>query len=187
MPCFMICSNLLFFLRDYFTLLLRSNTHFDKCLADISLADIHTILFCCCNRSFIHQILQIRSGKSCCRLCDLRQIHIITKRLALGMHLQDLFSSLYIRTSNTHFTVKSSRTQNCRIQNIHTVGRRHYDNAFVHTESVHLHQQLVQCLFTLIMTAAHTGTTSSCHRINLINENDTRCILLGFFKQISHS
>ena len=37
------------------------------------------------------------------------------------------------------------------------------------------------------MSAAHTGTTASCHGIDLINEHDTGRIVLRLFKQIAHT
>ena len=43
----------------------------------------------------------------------------------------------------------------------------------------------VQCLLSLIVATAHTGTTLSCNRIDLIDKNDTRCMFLAFFKKIA--
>ena len=103
------------------------------------------------------------------------------------MHLQDLFSSLNIRSSNHNLPVKTSRTQDGRIQNIHTVGSSHNDDSFIYTKTIHLYQQLIQCLLSLIVSAAHTGTTSSCNCVNLIDKDDTWSILFCFFKQITHT
>ena len=36
------------------------------------------------------------------------------------------------------------------------------------------------------MSAAHTGSTLSCNRIDLINENYTWCMAFAFFKKITH-
>ena len=89
------------------------------------------------------------------------------------MHLQDVLSSADIRRSHSHLPVESSGTQDGGVQNIHPVGGRHDDNALVDPETVHLHQQLVQCLFTLVVAAAHTGAPASCHSINLVYKYDT--------------
>ena len=83
--------------------------------------------------------------------------------------------------------VKTSRTQNCRIQDIHTVGSGHYDNAFIYPESIHLYKKLVQSLFPFIMTASHAGSTLSCNSIDLINKDDTRCVTLALFEKISYT
>ena len=37
------------------------------------------------------------------------------------------------------------------------------------------------------MSAAHTGSTASCHGINLINKNNTGGIFLCFLKQIPYT
>ena len=84
-----------------------------------------------------------------------------------------------------HLPVETSRTHDRRVQNIHTVRRRHNDNSLIDTETVHLNEHLVQCLLALIVTAAHTGTTPSCDSIDLIDKHDTRRIFLGFLKQIT--
>ena len=103
------------------------------------------------------------------------------------MHMQDLLTSTNIRSSNKDFAVKSSRTHDRRIQNINTVGRCHHDNTLVDTKTIHLDQHLVQGLLTLVMSAAHTGSASSCYGIDLIDKDDTRRILLCLCKKVTHT
>ena len=142
---------------------------------------------CSCNGSLIHQVLQISAGKASSSLGDLLQIHILSKRLILGMNPKNLLTAFNIRTSHSNLTVKSSWTENSRIQNIHTVGGSHYNDSLIHAETIHLYQKLVQGLLSLIMAAAHSGTTLSCHSIDLINENNTWCMALAFLKKVSHT
>ena len=54
-------------------------------------------------------------------------------------------------------------------------------------EAVHLNEQLVQGLLTLVMATAHTGTTMTTNSVNLINEDDGRGGLLGLLKEVAHS
>ena len=102
------------------------------------------------------------------------------------MYGKNLKSSLYIRTSYENLSVKSSRTQDCWIQNIYPVRRSHDNDALIDSESVHLHKELVQCLLSFVMSASHTGSSASCNSVNLIDKNNTRCMFLGIFKQISY-
>ena len=84
--------------------------------------------------------------KSCCRTRHFRKIHIITERLALYMHLQNFFSSFYISDgllARVTLTVKTARTQDRRIKDIHAVRRRHHNDAFVDSKTIHLYKQLV--------------------------------------------
>ena len=187
MSGFMIRGDLFLFLRDHLTLLLCTDAYFDKSTFDIRLKDKSSSLSRCFNGSFIQKILQICTCKSCCCSGNLSQIYILSKRFVLGMNAEDFLSSLHIRTSHCNLTVKTSRTQNCRIQDIHAVSRCHHNDSLIHTKAIHLYQKLVQCLLSLIMSAAHTGSTLSCNRIDLINENNTWCMAFAFFKKITHT
>ena len=186
MPRLMICRNLLFLLGNNPALLLCANPHLHKCMADILLCNIYPVFLCSQNCRFIQKIFQICSGKSGRRLRNLLKIYIITQRFPLGMDFQDFFSSLYIRPAHRNLPVKTSRTKNGRIKNIHTVRRRHHDDAFIHTKTIHLNKKLVQRLLSLIMAATHSGASASCHCVNFINKNNTRSILFRFLEQISH-
>ena len=187
MSGFMIRGDLFLFLRDHLTLLLCTDAYFDKSTFDIRLKDKSSSLSRCFNGSFIQKILQICTCKSCCCSGNLSQIYILSKRFVLGMNAEDFLSPLHIRTSHCNLTVKTSRTQNCRIQDIHAVSRCHHNDSLIHTKAIHLYQKLVQCLLSLIMSAAHTGSTLSCNRIDLINENNTWCMAFAFFKKITHT
>ncbi|MNC21704.1 hypothetical protein D3C75_696880 [compost metagenome] len=102
------------------------------------------------------------------------------------MHLKYSFTAFHIRTVNRNLTVKTSWTKQCRIKYISAVSRRYNNNAFVTTESIHLNQQLVKRLFTLVMSATKTGTTLTTHSINFINEDNTWSILLSILEQITY-
>ena len=101
------------------------------------------------------------------------------------MNLQDLFSSLQIRQFHRDSPVKTSRTKEGRIQGIRTVGRCQDDNTFRTVKSIHLGQQLVQCLLSLIV-AADIAVTLFTDRINLIDKYDTRCFFVRLFEQVTH-
>ena len=187
MASLMISCDLLLFVRDDLALLLRTDPNFNECFFDIFLHDVRTAFFCCVNGSLVEKVLKIRTGKSSRCLGDLMKVHIVSQRFVLGVDHQDFFSALDIRTSHTDFSVKSSRTEDCRIQNIHTVGRCHYDDTLIYPKTIHLYKKLVQCLLSLIMAAAHSGSSLTGYRIDLINKDDTRCMALALFKKISYT
>src|SRR5208282_2338981 len=66
-------------------------------------------------------------------------------------------------------------------------GRRHEDHALVGLEPVHLDQQLVERLFAFIVTAAKPGPAMTSHRVDLVDENDTRRMLLALHEQVAHA
>ncbi len=185
MTSFVICRDLSFLRGNDAALLFCADPHFDKCPFDIFLLDKVSVFLCRNDRSFIQKIFQISSGKACCRLRDLLQIHIFRKRFILGMDFQNGLSATDIRSADTDLSVKSSRTQDRMVKNIHAVCRCQDNNTFIDTKTVHFHEKLVQGLFSFIMTASHTGSTLSCNSIDLIDKNDTRMVFLCIFKQIS--
>ena len=101
--------------------------------------------------------------------------------------LKNLFSSLNVRAAYRHLTVKTSRTKDRRIQNIHSVGSCHNNNALINPETIHLYKELVQSLLSFIMAAAHAGSSLSGNCIDLINKDDTWSMFLAFFKKVSYS
>ncbi len=70
------------------------------------------------------------------------------------MYPQNLFASAYIRTANYHAPIEAPRPQQRRIQHVGSIRRRHQDDAFIRLEAVHLHQQLIQRLLALVVSAA---------------------------------
>ena len=67
------------------------------------------------------------------------------------------------------------------------VGGGHQDHTIAVAETVHLHQQLVQGLLALIVAAAHAGAALAADRIDLIDEDDARRVLLRLLKQVAHA
>ena len=107
------------------------------------------------------------------------------ERSLLGMDLQDLLAALHIRPSHHHPPVETARPQQRRIQHVRTIGRRHQDDAFVRFEPVHLHQQLIERLLALVVTAAEARAAMPAHRVDFIDKDDARGVLLALLEQIA--
>ena len=133
----------------------------------------------------VHNIFQIRAGEVRRSQRDDSQINVIGQRLALGMNLQDLLAALYVGVIDHDLPVKPAGTQQRRIQNIRTVGGRHDNDALVGREAVHFNQQLVERLLALIVTAAQAGAAMTADRVDLIDENNGRRVLLRLIKQVA--
>ena len=103
------------------------------------------------------------------------------------MHFQDLLATLHVGTPHHHAPVETARPQQRRIQHVRPVGGRHQDHAFVGFESVHLHQQLVEGLFALVVSAAQTRAAMAAHGVDFIDEDDARRVLLALLEQVAHA
>ena len=67
------------------------------------------------------------------------------------MDAENLFSALYIRLFYRNLTVKTARTQNCRVKNVYAVCSCKDDKTFFVIKTIHFNQKLVEGLFTLIV------------------------------------
>jgi hypothetical protein len=97
-----------------------------------------------------------------------------------------LFAAANIRHRNNHLSVKATGSQQCRIQNIGAVGGRNQNDPFIGFKPIHLNQKLVQGLFSFVMPATESGTSMPANGIDLVNENDTGCILFALDEQIPY-
>src|SRR5690606_38615530 len=105
----------------------------------------------------------------------------------LDVNFQDFLASCAIWCANCHLTVKAARTQQRGVKHIRAVGRCHDDDALVLIEAVHLGQQLVQRLFTLVVPTAEARTTPPSYRVDFINEDDAGRIFFGALEQITYT
>ena len=87
-----------------------------------------------------------------------------------------------------NLTVEASGTQQGRVEHVGTVGSCQCDDAAIGSEAVHLRQQGVQRVLTLII-AAHGRVlgTGTSHGIDFIDEDDARCLLLSLLEQVTHT
>src|SRR5699024_10924508 len=89
-------------------------------------------------------------------------------------------------SSFSNYLVESTWTKERSVQYIWTVSRGKNNDSFISTKTIHLDEQLVQGLFTLVVSTTKPSTTLTTNSINLINKYNTRCIFLCVFKQIMH-
>ncbi len=115
------------------------------------------------------------------------KIHRIIQRLVLCVHPEDRLTAFDIRTADRDLPVETAWTEQCRVEDIRSVRCCNHDDAFVLTEAIHFNEQLVQCLFTFVMTAADACTTLASHCIDFIDEDDAWCVLLGILEQVTYT
>ena len=168
-------------------LLLRSHDDLEEGILDLVHGDAAAVAACGEQCRLVEQILQIRAGKSGGGFGNRIKVDIACERLAARMDFEDLLTTLHIRCADIDLTVKASRTEQRRIQNVLTVGRRDDDDTFVGAEAVHLNQQLVERLLALVVSAAQSGASVASDRVDLVDEHDGRRVLLRLFEQVAHA
>ena len=170
---FMIRSELLLTLVHDLTLLLGADHYLDRGFLDLRLGDRLFILARGEQRRLVQEVRQIRAGKACGLLRDIAELDVGRQGLFTGMDAKDRFTAVDIGITDHDLTVESTGSQECGVEDIGTVGRRDHDDALVCAEAVHLDQQLVERLLTLIVTAAETRASLAADSVDLIDEDDT--------------
>src|SRR2546421_731561 len=105
-----------------------------------------------------------------------------------GVNAQDRLPAAPLRPIYHHLAIKATGTQKRRVEDIRTVGGSKDHDGIVWLETVQLHQQLFQCMLTLIIAGQGPGTTARApNSIDLINENNAGGVLACLLKQIAHT
>src|SRR5439155_12634947 len=105
------------------------------------------------------------------------------------MNFKDRFAAFQVRTIDNDLAIKSARSQQCRVQHFRRVGCSDNDDSLGRVESIHLSQQLIERLFSLIISE-HSSATAGARfpdRIQFIDKDDAGSLLLGLLKQIPHA
>ena len=181
-----VCRELSFFRAYDSALLFRSCDNFGDSLFYLLHPYETSVSSGCYQRSLIEQILYIGRGKSRSSPGQYRRSHIVGKRLVLAVNLEDLLTSFYVRNSDDYLSVKTSRPQKRRIQDVRSVGRRQYYDTRILCESVHLHQKLIESLLTLIVASSDTGSSLTAYCVNLVDKHYARRVFLRLIEQVSH-
>ena len=100
---------------------------------------------------------------------------------------EDLLSALDVGKVYVNFSVKTTRTEQSRVQNVVAVGCRHYDDAMVFVKAVHRNKNLVEGLFSLVVSTAKTCATATAYGVDFVDEDDTGLVFLRYFKEVAHT
>ena len=137
-------------------------------------------------RRLVDHVGQVGAGHARRALGQTVQVGVVGDRLALGVHGQDGAPAGDVGVADRDLPVETARAQQRRVQDVGPVGRRHHDDAGTLAEAVHLHQQLVQRLLALVVTAAHAGAALAADGVDLVDEDDAGTVLLGLLEQVAH-
>ena len=179
----MIGDDALLLRRDDGTLLLftgndRLHTLLDVIGLDLALTKSHGT-----QSSLVDDVGDVGATGSGSSATDYIQVDIAVFYL-LQMYLEDCLTSFQIRQLHDNAAIETSGTQQCLVQALRPVGGGKDHHAFGGIETVHLSEQLVERLLTLII--AHGLVTALADGIDLVDEDDTRCLLCSLTEQITH-
>ena len=88
------------------------------------------------------------------------------------VNFQDGLAPHDVRHVNDYLPVEPARPEKRRVEDIWPVRRRDQDNPFLRIEPVHLHQERVQRLLSLVVAAAYAGKPLAADCIDLVDKYD---------------
>jgi hypothetical protein len=139
-------------------------------------------------RRFVGEVRQVgadharRAGRQCVEVNRLRE------RDRAGVNLKDLLPPAAIGWLHCHPAVKATGAQQRRVEDLGTVGGGEHDDRLDTLKAVHLGQDLIERLLTLVVATGDRNRPLSraTDRVKLVDEDDRRCRLLGLREQVTH-
>jgi len=101
------------------------------------------------------------------------------------VHFEDFQAAFDVRVVHDNLAVKTARTQQRRVENVRAVGGSDDDHIGARLEAVHLDQNLVEGLLTLVVAAAQPSAAMAAYGVNFVHEDDGRGFRLGALKQVA--
>mmetsp|Transcript_68675 Transcript_68675/g.161541 ORF Transcript_68675/g.161541 Transcript_68675/m.161541 type:complete len:243 (+) Transcript_68675:641-1369(+) len=154
-------------------------------IVDLVHADGLLVAAGCQNGGLVHQVLQIGTREACSSLGDVHERDLAVELLVLHVDLQDLSPPLHIGQTDLHAAVEAARTEKGVVQDIGPVRGGHDDDAAVALKAVHLREDLIQGLLSLVVATSHASSSLTSDGIDLIDENNARRLLLRLLEDVA--
>src|SRR5581483_3831964 len=103
------------------------------------------------------------------------------------MYFKDGEATTDVGLVEHYAAIEAARTQQRGIEHVGAVRGSNDDNICILIKAIHLNEQLVQGLLTLVVATGTRVSTLTTNRVNLVDEDDTGCVLLRFLKEVSHA
>src|ERR1700738_2019142 len=96
------------------------------------------------------------------------------------MNFEDLFSAGQVRSVNCDVAIKSSGAHQCWIQRINTICPCENNDILCRPESIHFHEDLVECLFALVIPRSELAPIARfTDRVDFVDEDYGGLIFAG--------
>src|ERR1035438_3084252 len=187
MAGFVIRSHPLFLIRKQHGLALGSHEHLVIGQLKVVHRDLLAIHAGSIQRSLVHHVGKVGSTEARCSTGQYVEVGVIGDGNLFDVYAKNLLAATHIGQAHHHAAVEAAGAQQRGIENVGPVGGRDQDHAVVRFKSVHLDEQLIQCLFALIVSAAQAGAAMAADSVDFIDEDDRKSVLLALFKQVAYT
>ena len=165
---------------------LRAHQHLVLGQLEVGHLDFFFVLAGGEQRGLVDQILQVGARQSGRAARQPRDVDVVVHGDFAGVDAQDFLASAHVGRRDHDPPVETAGAQQGRVQDVGPVGRRDQDHALVRLETVHLDEQLVERLFAFVVAAAQPGAAMPADRVDLVDEDDARRLLLALDEEVAH-
>src|SRR5262249_47081360 len=138
-------------------------------------------------RCLVDQVFEVGADEPGSSARDDLEVDVRRERHLLGVHAEDAFATAHVGPRNHDTPVEATGAQDGRVEHVGPVGGGDDDDALVRLETVHLDEQLVERLLALVVTAAETRAAVATDRVDLVDEDDARRVLLALLEQVANA
>ena len=186
MAGFMDGDAALLLLGHHLGLLLQTTDDTVDGIEEILLAHFLTVMTGGNQRGLVADIGNIGSREAGCLTGEEVDINRLVNLQWFQMYQEYLLTFVQVWQVYMDLTVETSCSEQGRVEHVGTVGGSEDNDTAVGTKTVHLCEQGVQRVLTLVVTT-HRGVTAArtAHGINLINEDDARRLCLGLLEEVA--
>mmetsp|Transcript_54617 Transcript_54617/g.91003 ORF Transcript_54617/g.91003 Transcript_54617/m.91003 type:complete len:275 (-) Transcript_54617:268-1092(-) len=103
------------------------------------------------------------------------------------MDTQNAGPGLLVWLGELNLTVKTTTTQQCRVQDVNSVGGRNHFDVQIFGETVHLIEQLQHCSLRLTVSTFVAVKSTGSDGVQFVNEDDGRLLLLCKLEGIANN
>ena len=95
-------------------------------------------------------------------------------------------AAINIGCVDNHLPVEAAGPQQCAIEHVGTVGRGQQDYAHVGFKAIHLDEQLIERLLTLVVYGTDVHAPLAADRVQFIDEDDAGRLSFRLLEQVAH-
>ncbi len=136
-------------------------------------------------RRLVDEIREIGARHSRRAARQRRDVHVVGDGLVAQMDLENSLTASEIRCVDDDLPVEAAGAQKRGVEHVGPVGGRDENHAVVRLEPVHLDEQLVERLLSLVVTAAKACTPVPAYGINLVDEDDTWRVCFPLLEEVA--
>src|SRR5258706_6082509 len=185
MTAFMICNDIQIVFSQYQGTF-RTDENPVQSIIKAVLCHRIQIAPCCQESCFVDEISDVRANHPRSGTRNRNQIYVLCQWYVARVNLKNCQAAIPVGTLYRYTPVEAAWAQERLVQPIRTVCRSNDDNRLARIKAVHLDQQLVQGLLTLVV-AIDAGPALATYSIDLINEDDAGRRLLGLVEEVTHT